>query len=100
MQYLLNERSNMPLVYIRLFILFGGSQVALVVKNPSAIAGDVEKPVWFLGWEHPLEGEMATHSNILLPGEFHGQSSLVDYSPGGRKELDMTELICHTFTYA
>ena len=24
MQYLLNERSNIPLVYIRLFILFGG----------------------------------------------------------------------------
>ena len=43
MQYLLNERSNMPLVYIRLFILFGGSQVALVVKNPSAIAGDVRE---------------------------------------------------------
>ena len=23
----------------------------------------------------------------LLPGEFHGQRSLVDYNPGGRKEL-------------
>jgi hypothetical protein len=26
-----------------------------------------------------------------LPGKFHGQRSLVDYSPGGHKELDMTE---------
>ena len=28
---------------------------------------------------------------ILLPGESHGQRSLVDYSPRGRKELDRTE---------
>ena len=26
-----------------------------------------------------------------LPGEFHGQRNLEDYSPWGRKELDMTE---------
>ena len=28
---------------------------------------------------------------VLLPGESHGQGSLVGYSPWGRKELDMTE---------
>ena len=28
---------------------------------------------------------------VFLPGEFHGQKSLVGYSPWGRKELDMTE---------
>ena len=28
---------------------------------------------------------------VLLPGEFHGQRSLVGYSPQGCKELDMTE---------
>ena len=28
---------------------------------------------------------------VLLPGEFHGQKSLVGYSPWGRKESDMTE---------
>jgi len=33
---------------------------------------------------------MATHSSIL-PGEFHGQRSLVVYSPWGHKESDMTE---------
>ena len=27
----------------------------------------------------------------VLPGEFHGQKSLVSYSPGGRKESDTTE---------
>ena len=34
--------------------------------------------------------EMATHS-IFLPGESHGQRSLLGYSPWGRKESDTTE---------
>ena len=29
---------------------------------------------------------------VFLPGESHGQRSLVDYSPWGHKESDMTEL--------
>ena len=33
---------------------------------------------------------MATHS-IFLPGESHGQRSLMGYSPWGRKESDKTE---------
>ena len=28
---------------------------------------------------------------VSLPGESHGQRSLVGYSPSGRQELDMTE---------
>ena len=43
-----------------------------------------------LGQEDPLEEEMATHSSIL-PGQSHGERSLVGYSPWGCKELDMTE---------
>jgi len=30
-------------------------------------------------------------SSVFLPGEFHGQRSLVGYSPQHHKELDMTE---------
>ena len=30
-------------------------------------------------------------TQVLLPGELHGQRSLVGYSPWGRKESDMTE---------
>jgi len=30
---------------------------------------------------------------VFLPGEFHGQGSLVGYSPWGHKESDMTELL-------
>ena len=43
--------------------------------------------VQFLGQKDPLVKGMATH----LPGEPHGQRSLMGYSPWGRKELDVTE---------
>jgi len=38
-----------------------------------------------------------------FPGEFHGQRSLVGYSPWGQKELDMTEQLrfsLHFHNYA
>ena len=40
------------------------SQVALAVRNLPINAGD-PKDMGSLGWEDPLELEMATHSNIL-----------------------------------
>jgi len=33
---------------------------------------------------------------VFLPGESHGQRSLVGYSPWGHKELDTTERLTHT----
>ena len=33
----------------------------------------------------------------FLPGESHGQRSMVGYSPHGRKELDMTKLLTLSF---
>ena len=41
------------------------SQVALVVKNSSANAGDVKRGGSILCWEDPLEKGMATDSSIL-----------------------------------
>ena len=41
------------------------SQVALVVKNPPANAGDSAGFIRSLGQEDPWEEEMATHSSIL-----------------------------------
>ena len=41
------------------------SQVALVVKNLPANAGDTRDVSLIHGWEDPLELEMATHSSIL-----------------------------------
>ena len=42
--------------------IFGASIVAQLVKNLPAMQ---ETWVQFLGWEDPLEKEMATHSSIL-----------------------------------
>ena len=36
---------------------------------------------------------------VFQPGEFHGQRSLVGYSPWGRKESDMTERLTHTHNH-
>ena len=66
------------------------------VKNLPANAGDVLKTqVPSLDREDPLEKEMATHSSIL-DGKFHGQKSLVGYSPWGCKESDTTKAAEHT----
>ena len=47
----------------------------------------VGKIPWRRAWQpHP----------IFLPGEFHGQRNLVDYSPWSYKELDTTEV---TYTH-
>ena len=47
-------------------LYLGASQVALVVKNPPANAGDLRETwVQSLGWKDPLEEGMATHSRIL-----------------------------------
>ena len=42
----------------------------------------VGKIPWRRAWQPTL---------VFLPGESHGQSSLVGYSPQGLKELDMNE---------
>ena len=52
-----------------------------------------------LGWEDPLEKEMATHSNTLLPGEFHEQRSQAGYSPWNHKEWDTTVRLTFNFFF-
>ena len=49
-----------------------------------------ENKVQSLGQEDPLEKEWQPNP-VFLPGDSHGERSLVGYSPWGRKELDMTE---------
>ena len=66
------------------------SQVVPVVKNLSANAGDIGEAGSILGQEDPLEEEWQP-TPVFLPGESHGQRSLVGYSPKGHKESDTTE---------
>ena len=49
-----------------------------------------ETQVQSLGQEDPLEEEMAP-TPVFLPGESHGERSLVGYSPRVCKESDTTE---------
>ena len=54
--------------------------VALVVKNPPAEAGDIRDAVRSLGWKDPWRKAWQP-TPVFLPGESHGQRSLVGYSP-------------------
>ena len=47
---------------------------------------------WVWSPKDPLEKGMQP-TPVLLPGEFHGQRSLVRYSPWGHKESDTTEIL-------
>ena len=49
-----------------------------------------ETKVPSLGWEDALEEVVATHS-VFLPGESHGQRTLVGYSPQGITESDIAD---------
>ena len=51
-----------------------------------------------LGWEDPLEKEMAS-TPVLLPGKSHGQRSLVGYSLWGCKESNTTERLHFPFHF-
>ena len=46
-------------------------------------------------WEDPRRREWQP-TPVFFPEEFHGQRSLVSYSPWGHKELDMAEQLTHT----
>ena len=49
-----------------------------------------ETRVRSLGWEDALEKKWQP-APVFLPGAYHGQRSLMGYSPWGHKESDMTE---------
>ena len=66
---------------------YGGFPHGQTVKNLPALQETQVRP---LGWEDALVKKMAICSSIL-PGESHGQRSLVGYSPWDQKESDMNE---------
>ena len=65
--------------------------MALVVKNLPANAGNVRDSVFDL-WVRKILWRREWQSTPgFLPGEFHGQRSLVGCSPWGHTESDMTD---------
>ena len=74
-----------------IYSLVWASQVVLVVKNPPAIAGDIRDSGLIPGLRRSPGRQQRQPTLVFLPGESHGQRSLVDYSPWGRKKSDTTE---------
>ena len=68
--------------------------VAQMVKNLPAIR---ETKFRSLSPEDPWRREWQT-TPVFLPGDSHGQSSLVGYSPWDRTESDMTERLTLIFS--
>ena len=59
-----------------------------MVKNLPAM-----QEIWVNLWVGKIPWRMKWQpSPVSLPGESHGQRSLVGYSPQGGKELDKTEV--------
>ena len=75
----------------------GSFLVAQMVKNLPAMH---ETQVQSLGQEGALKKGMATHCLVFLPGEFHGQRSLVGYSPWGCKKSDKTEQLSLSLSWS
>ena len=67
-------------------MMVGDSLVAQMVKNLQCRRHEFDPWVGKIHWRREW-----LHAPVLLPGEFHGQRSLVGYSPWGHKESDMTE---------
>ena len=88
---------------------FSPSLVAQAVKKKSACNAENLGLIPRLG--RSLGEGNGTHSSILawrrkwqptpvfLPGEFHGQRSLVGYSPWGHKESDRTDRLTLSFIH-
>ena len=71
--------------------LHGGFPGGAVVKNFPANAGDAGERGFDPCVRNILWRRACQPTPVLLPGESHGQRSLMGYSPWGCKELDTIE---------
>ena len=93
--FLFNSSTPESFVNILKYFMHWVSQVVLVVKNPSASAGDTRDVGLIPGsGRSPGEGNGNPLQYSCLE-DSHEQRSLVGYSLWGRKELDTTEAPWH-----
>ena len=76
----------------------GASQVALVLKNPPANAGDVRDAGLIPRLERFPGGGHGNPLQYFCLENPHGQRSLAGYNPWGHTELDTTEETLHVKT--
>ena len=72
--------------YFMLSVGFPGGSVVKKKNLPALQETQFNPSVGKIPWRRAWQT-----TSVFLPGESHGQKSLVCYSPWGRKELDMTE---------
>ena len=77
--------------FMVLCFAFGASHVAFVIKNLPASAGGRRDMGSIPGSGRSSGGRNGTSLQYSCLGKFHGQRSLVGYSPWGCKESDTTE---------
>ena len=70
--------------------------MVLVVKNPTANAGEAREAGLTPGSGRSLGEANSKSTSIFLPGKSRAQRSLAGYSPWGRKEWDITEQVTLT----
>ena len=69
-----------------------------MVKTLPVMQEGQEIQLQSLGWEDPLERAWQP-TPVFLPGEVHGQRSLVGYSPRGLKESDTTQQLSLSLSF-
>ena len=91
--HLVNEKLYLSVVFLfYIYLLWtigsGGKEVA--VMQETGFDSWVGKIPWRSEW---------LPTPVVFPGEFHGQRSLMGYSPWSHKELNTTEQLTHTRMY-
>ena len=80
--------SNELVLWVRwpkwMIFLIHGQIICLQCRRHRKCRSDPQ--VWMVHWRRKWQP-----TSVFLPGESHGQRSLVGYSPKGHKESDMTE---------
>ena len=75
-------------VYVYVCVRHMASQAVLMVQNLPANTEDARDVGSIPGLERSLGAGNGNPTPAFLPGKFHGQKSLVDYSSWDCKELD------------
>ena len=71
----------------------------MVMRSVSGLSLASHLPCRYLIWLGVLPGRRQWHPTpVLLPGKSHGRRSMVDYSPWGSEELDMTKWLRFHFS--
>ena len=79
-----------------------GSSGGSVVKNLPGNVGDAETQIWSLGWEDPLEKEMATHCSILWmeePGRLQSMGSQRVTHVAKQQQMDSVNISSFSFLF-